>query len=272
MSEIHLKIVYHHGEAAHGRLDMYDAAVSLQGFSRALAISTHLLLNDGEIRRRGNTAHGARFVVQAPRQGSFEQLITVIFEHPELIGVGLVTNAFWDTIKWSWGKTMNLIHEPETSTVKRLAAKIEPRMGELEEALELPLASAHRPIRECEDVVITLKRQRLGSVIQLDKETLRSVSLQTESSPSAVVGNVTRYNILSGFGRLYDDGEEKTVAFKIAEQLPKGKTELLTWSLNEANRSSHSKLVFTVSTVKSAKGLVRRYIVHDVGRVLSPPG
>lgn len=60
MKTINFKISYHNGDASDGRLDMYDASVSLQGFAKALAITTHALLNDGEIRKKGNTINGAK--------------------------------------------------------------------------------------------------------------------------------------------------------------------------------------------------------------------
>ena len=63
MNPIHFKISYHNGDASNGRLDMYDASVSLQGFAKALSITTHALLNDGEIRKKGHSIKGAKIYI-----------------------------------------------------------------------------------------------------------------------------------------------------------------------------------------------------------------
>lgn len=97
MSEIHFKISYKNGDADDHRLDMYDASVSLQGFAKALAITAHALLNEGEIRHKGNRAEGAKIYINPARRGSFEELVTIIVNNPEAtVGVSIVSSAFWD--------------------------------------------------------------------------------------------------------------------------------------------------------------------------------
>jgi len=175
MKEIHFKISYHNGDAADGRLDMYDASVSLQGFAKALSITTHALLNDGEIRKKGNNIDGAKLYINPSRKGSFEELITLAIENPVAMSIGtsVIGAVFYDLIKWTWSKTLDLAYEPETVQVKRLEKRIEPFISEMEEALEIPQEQAHRPIKRCEDMVIVIKRQRIGEVIKLDSETLK---------------------------------------------------------------------------------------------------
>lgn len=266
MKEIHFKIVYNHGDANQHRLDMYDAAVSLQGFAKALAITTHALINEGEIRRKGNKAEGAQIFINPSRKGSFEELITIIINNPEAtIGVSVVSNAFWDLIKWTWSKTVEKYYEPETPFVKRLNDRTEPFIGDIEEALEIPLEQAHRPIKKCEDMTISITRPRTGEVITLDAETLKSVSLQTENNLlKNIIGNVTKYNIISGIGRFYDDGIEHTVSFKIPDNFPSEKRQIFTWSMHHAQNGDGGKIELEVKRVKSAKGVLKRYLIHDV--------
>lgn len=57
---------------------------------------------------------------------------------------------------------------------------IEPFLSEIEEALEVPLEQAHRPIRKFGDMSIVIKRSRVWEIITLDADTLRSVSITTE--------------------------------------------------------------------------------------------
>lgn len=266
MTKITFAIKYHEGDAKDGRLDMYDAAVSFQGFAKALSITAHALLNDGEIRRKGNRIEGGELYINPSRKGSFEQIVTFVITNKEAIGASIAAAAFYDLIKWTWSKTLELSYEPKTAHVMKLSERIEPFIGEMEEALEIPLEQAHRPIKKDNQVIITLKRQRVGEVIKLDSETLSSVSLQTETETTQNIrGNVTRYNILSGYGRFYDDELERTVSFKIEDDVSTSQKQLLTWSLHHAQESEGSgKLLFDAKRINTAKGIIKRYLVSNV--------
>lgn len=264
MTSIPIKISYHHGDAEHGMLDMYDASVSLQGFARALSITGHALLNNGEIRKKGNRIEGGRLLISPPRRGSFEELVTFVITNKEAIGASIAAAAFYDLIKWTWSKTLDLAYEPQTPHVRKLDERIEPFIGEIEEALESPLEQAHRPIRQNEEMVVSIKRRRAGEIIQLNSDTLASVSLHTEDNIVQVAGNVTRYNILSGFGRFYDDSLAKTVSFKVMDNVSAEQKQLLTWSMHYAQAEQGGKLLLDVRRVMSAKGNIKRYLVYGI--------
>lgn len=245
---------------------MYDAAVSFQGFAKALSITAHALLNDGEIRRKGHRLEGGELYINPSRKGSFEQIVTFVITNKEAIGASIAAAAFYDLIKWTWSKTLDLAYEPETPHVKKLAERIEPFIGEMEEALEIPLEQAHRPIKKNPEMVIALKRQRVGEVIRLDTETLQNVSLQTEPQVTEnIKGNVTRYNILSGYGRFYDDSLGKTVSFKVEDDVSSTQKQLLTWSLHFAQETEGAgKILIDAKRILTARGIVKRYIVSNI--------
>jgi hypothetical protein len=114
-------------------------------------------------------------------------------------------------------------------------------------------------------MVIVLKRQRIGSVVQLDSETLKSVSIRTEPNILRdIVGNVTRYNILSGIGRFYDDDHGHTVSFKMADNASSSQKRKITWSLHHAQEEGEGKIKMDVQRAVSAKGVIRRYLVQKV--------
>lgn len=270
MKKINFKISYYYGDADSGRLDMYDASVSLQGFAKALSITTHALLNDGEIRKKGNIINGAKLYISPSRKGSFEELITLVIENPfaAAVGTSVISNVFYDLIKWTWSKTLDQSYTPKTAQIKKLKERVEPFIGEMEEALEIPLEQAHRPIKKCTDMVIAINRNRAGTVVKLDAETLKSVSIQTEQTIIRnVTGNVTRYNIISGIGRFYDDSLRRTVSFKLEENASSSQRRRITWSLHYAQEPGQGKISLDVKRVVSAKGVVRRYLVQKVHRV-----
>lgn len=269
MKSIRMKVSYHHGDAAEGRLSLYDASVSMHGLARALAITTHALATEGEIKKRGDQARGVDLYISTPRRGSFVEIITVVFssEVVQTIGTGVLAAAFWDLVKWSWSKTVDKETEPETPTVRRLQERSEPFIEELQEALEVPLEKVHRPIKSNDDMVLSVERPRGGQILRLDRDTLSAVSLQYDDNVDrGIRGNVTRYNILSGYGRMYVDDRESTVPFNLSDEIPSQQKELLTWSMDQANRGNDGKISFDATKVMSAKGNIKRYVIHEVGR------
>lgn len=275
MHSVNFKISYHNGDAAQGRLDMYDAAVSLHGFAKALSITTHALLNEGEVRRKGNSIKGAQIYIRPSRKGSFQELITIAIQNDAALAIGssIVGTVFYDLLKWTWSKTVEKEYQPSTPHVQRLNDRIEPFIGDIEEALEVPLKQAHRPIEKADNMVVVIKRPRAGEVFRIDNETLKTVSVQTEPNVIRdVTGNVTRYNILSGIGRFYDDALEHTVSFKMPESSTRYQSSLITWSLHNAVDEGEGKINLSVKRVVSAKGSVRRYLVQSVSEISGSGG
>lgn len=266
MTSITFAIKYHYGDAEQGRLDMYDASVSFQGFARALSITAHALLNDGEIRKKGHQITGGELYINPSRKGSFEQIVTFVITNQDAIGASIAAAAFYDLIKWTWSKTLEIAYEPETPHVRKLSERIEPFIGEMEEVLEVPLEQAHRPIKKDENVVVTIKRQRIGEVVRLDSSTLEKVSLRVEEATTHNIrGNVTRYNILSGYGRFYDDELDRTVSFKIGDDVSSAQKQLLTWSMHYAQETQgEGKLFIDAKRVLTSKGVTKRYLISTI--------
>jgi len=266
-TKLEIKVSYHYGTAADSRLDLYDAGVSIQGMARALAISTHAFLNEGEIRKRANAATGAEIYISPSRRGSFQEIITIILEHQaaSTIGLSVASSALWDLVKWTWSKAVELEYEPKTPRVKKLSERKEPFIGEIEEALEAPLEQFHRPVKQNRDVVIAVSRNRTHDKVTLNSNTLDAVSLQYDDElMHGIVGNVTRYNILSGFGRIYVDELDRTVSFMLTDNVTSNQKEFLTWSMDQANRGNGGKVTFDATKVLSAKGAIKRYIINEI--------
>jgi len=204
--------------------------------------------------------------VSPPQKGSYEQIITVLIENKEAIGTSVVAAAFWDILKWTWSKTLDLVHEPETSTVKKFGERIEPFIGDMEEVLESALEEAHRPIKNNPNITIDVTRPRVGQVIEMNSETLKSVSIYTDNNIiTSINGNVTKYNILSGIGRFYEDQKRRTVSFKIPENATENMRKRVTWSMHHAQGGEgEGKIEFHARRVLSAKGTLKRYLIEKV--------
>lgn len=269
---VDFKISYDGGLAASGLLNIYDAGESLRGLARALAITTHAFLNDGEVRVRADRLDGAEIYVQAPQRGSFQEVVSVIFADPAAQGVGLsiVANAFYDFMKWTWRAATGEKdgYEPETAFVKKFAERQEPVLGEIASGLESALHQLHRPIERENPITITIVRPRVGDIIVLDNKSLAYVGGSHESKIiHDVLGNVTKYNLLSGFGRFYDDSERRTVSFDLDESVSMTQRRHLTWSMHQRSRNLEGKLLLDVKRITTASGELKRYKVYGVSRL-----
>lgn len=269
MKELDFKISYDGGSATDGLLDIYDAGVSIHGLSRSLAITTHAFIHGGEVRRRAERARGAKIYILPPRQGSFEEVVRIVFsnEAASAIGYSVVAAAFWDFLKWTWSAAVGREEDPSTPYVRRIADRKEPFLEEIATVLESPMEDLHRPIDTQSEMTIDIVRPRVGSIVTLDKKTLKYVSTRTESDViEDVVGNVTKYNILSGFGRFYDDSLRKTVSFDIDQEMGPDEKRLLTWSMDQWSQGNEGKLLFDVIRVLNARDQLKRYRVTAVRR------
>jgi hypothetical protein len=258
---------YDGARAATGELSAHDAAVAIRGIARATVLTAHAFANNGEVRSRADSFRGGRVYLQAPRRGSFEQLVRVVFESPELgaaFGVGVLSSAFWDFVKWSWGQTLGQNTAPESPQLRARRDRIEPRFEELTSALRRPLEEIHRPIEHEDATEMGLNRPRVGRVLTLNEDTLAFVTQVIVSEEVELVsGNITRFNVLSGYGRLFDDARGETVSFVIHDSLSEASRQWITWSLDQRNRRMPGKLLMHVQRSTGSGHEVVRYVVHD---------
>lgn len=201
-----------------------------------------------------------------PRQGSFEALATVALANPvaTFIGTSVVTKCFWDFLQWTWSNSIGRAHQPETRYVRKFDDRVEPFVDEMGISLESAMEELHRPIKGAPNTEITIYRPRVGEVIKLDQNTLSYVTAQVVVENQFVTGNVTKYNILSGFGKFYDDELGHTISFDLDADVSNEERALLSRSLDERNRGLDGKIVMTVQKVYTGREVIKRYKVFGV--------
>lgn len=256
MAELKIKFHYEHGSADEGRLDLYDASVSLQGIARATTIITHAFVN-GEIRTRGDAAHGARFYITAPKRGS------VIFEAAIWVGGTIAAGLFYDFIKYATSEAVGKFNATDDYN-KALRERIEPTIGELPAALESPLDDVHRPIRKDQEMTLTVARPRGGKIITFDSDTALHLLPRTVEPPHPIIGNVTKYNSLTGWGRFFDRTEGRPVSFNIDKDMSDRERSLITWSLHENNMGREGTLYLRAEALVTPTEHIKRYNVSAI--------
>ena len=256
MSELKIKFHYEHGIADTGRLDLYDAAIALRGIARASSIITHAYLN-GEIRTHGDAAEGAKFYIDTPKRGSF------IYEATIWTAGALSSGVFYDFIKYGFNETIG--KAIDENTYKALNERIEPTIGELPVALESALLEIHRPIRQDNEIKLTVARPRGEKLAIFDSYSALYLLPSTVPAPHEISGNVTKYNSLTGWGKFFDLIEKRTVSFNIDLKSSERQKSLITWSLHENNMKRSGLLYLSANAVVAPTGTIKRYIVHSVG-------
>ncbi len=267
--EVKFTIRYTGGTADQSVLDLYDAATSMHGLAKALAITTHALATEGEIRSKGNSIPNVKFNLHPPKQGSFIELITIVFEDPvvRVLGASVVTAAFWDMVEFTWRQATGRARQPKERIPRKIVADNELFPQEISRVT--PLQQLHRPILHDRNITIEIKRPRVGTVLNFTSETLDYVMSQNDPELiEGVNGNVTKYNILSGFGRFYDDTAQRTIAFHISQHLTTQQKEILTWSLHHSTADNQNgKIVIDTQVIKDRVGNIKRYIIENARRI-----
>ncbi|MDP2266866.1 MAG: hypothetical protein Q8J70_09975 [Thiobacillus sp.] len=256
MSELRLKFHYEHGTADAGRLDLYDASVALSGIARATSMVTHAYLN-GEVRTRGEAAHGAKFYINTPKRGSF------IYEAVIFVGGAVSSGVFYDFIKYAFNEAVGKLDQNEDQ-YKALAERIEPTIGELPAVLESPLEEVHRPIRKEHEITLTVMRPRGEKLVVFDSESALYLLPKTVEATHPIFGNVTKYNALTGWGRFFDLIEGRTISFNIDLKSSERQRSLITWSLHENNMKREGTLYLKAEAVVTPTGKIKRYNVKTV--------
>ena len=267
--EIKFIIRYTGGTADDRRLDLYDASRSMAGLAKALSITVHALLNDGDVKHRGDSTHGVNFLLHPSRQGSFIEFVSIIFEDEVIksIGASILSAAFWDFIKYTWREATGREGELEEPSSRKVVNKNPTYVDEISKSLEKPLQELHRPISSDSDIKIEITRPRVGVVVEFNKATLDYVMSEEDPvSESDVFGNVTKYNNLSGIGRFYDNARARTVSFH-SDQLDDEQKRTLTWSLHASNGDNTAgKILLDIQVIKTRAGHIKRYTITDARR------
>lgn len=269
--EISLILRLEGGIADEGLLDVYDAANTIYGLARAVNLVSHAFANEEEVRKKNQNAHGAKAFVHSSKKGCFEEQIDIRFDEKitKKIGHSVMANVFWDYITWTWSHSVGQQYEPETFQVKKIASKNDLFIYEISDALESPMQLMHRAVARDSNVTVFLSRPRVGDALKFGQDTLDYVSTREEQTETEyIIGNITRVNVLSHFGRLFSDEEGRVVSFELAHPDDTRVRGLSLKSMQEHNEGNAGKMYLKVSKIVSAQGVVKRYIVHDILEIL----
>ncbi|WP_145927217.1 hypothetical protein [Jeongeupia sp. USM3] len=265
--EVSLVLRLEGGIADDGLLDVYDAANTIYGLARAVNLVSHSFANDEEVRKKNQSAQGAKAFIHSSKKGCFEEQVDIRFDKKvvQKIGHSVLANTFWDYLNWTWHASVGFSYEPKTAQVIRIAESNDLFIYEIADALEGPMQLIHRAISYDNTIKAFLYRPRVGDALELTSGTLDYVSIREEQTQHEyMLGNITRVNVLSQFGRLFSDEEGRVISFELANPDDKRVRGLALKSMQEHNEGETGKMHLKVTKIVSAQGVVKRYIVHDI--------
>lgn len=268
MKQVTLTIRFEGGEADNGRLPIYDAATAENGLARSINIVTHSFANDEEMRKRGDTATGAVVYASAPRKGCYEMEVDIVFSEATCnkMGASVIVNRYWDYLTWCWSFAVGKEYQPTTPYLQKLIDSEDAKIEEIADALESAMINLHKPIAsDPARISLVLSRKHVGDIMTLDEKTNEYVNVRAESEDDEyVVGNVTKFNILTNYGRVFDDKLRRVVSFKAIEDPSHRLRSMITKSMHERVNGRKGKLHFLVRRIENAMGTVKRYVVYDI--------
>jgi hypothetical protein len=118
---------------------------------------------------------------------------------------------------------------------------------------------------------IQINRPRVGKVIELNYDTKEYVSSLIEKGiTDNILVNVTKYNINTGYGRLYVDDLKMTIPFNIDKsKLSILEEDILKWSLFKSSKINYNagKVLISANIINSKQNKVKRYIIVGAKKI-----
>lgn len=220
--------------ASDGELEFYDAARSILGFERSLALTAHFILN-GEIITQAPALKGAKILVRPPREGSWEIVASIV---GGLVAGGALSkdsvfgHLMWSAYDYVVSQTLGFHVEFDKSLVRSHRdflegrkkdpdlAVSEGRLDSLIEKTESALIEMHRPMvwsgTAAQAVILDASSNEVG--IPFTSETYEfAANYERESKALEIVGIVSSYNVNTYRGRIFVSDEERAVPFELSE-------------------------------------------------------
>ncbi|HEV2162456.1 MAG TPA: hypothetical protein VGR52_09535 [Stellaceae bacterium] len=269
-------------------IDFYDVAQALIGFERSLALTTHLILNNGEIITQAPSLEGAKIFAVPPADGSWKIDVIVVATfmalaapHDSVLG-NLVTSAYDYVISETLGfhvdynKTLQKQYDEYRGQQTGLFIPPQAKLDSLTEKTEVAIKNMHRPIVWSETASQAVVTARIGSGEAfrighpLDRETFDYIDVTERAEHTEKLsGHVSSYNVNTYKGRIYLPDLHRPIPFELAETCRDAISILaLTQSLMQTAQDkwdAQSAVAFTAFKMTSKSGRLKKLLITSVG-------
>ncbi|WP_162876967.1 hypothetical protein [Pseudomonas viridiflava] len=256
------------GEANFTSLDFYYGAKALEGTSEVVALVAHTILNR-TLAKQVPSIEGIRANFKKSFVSSFGQRFELSITGAEQVRVleWLGEDGFFELMKHYIGQAIGVDHpitKPVAVSWDRTYVEDE---VDLIRRIREPLLRMHKPIENQGYRIVLNKRRSPISV--LNNETLQYISQEeTEDRRVEIAAVITRFNKLTGTGRLILSEVESSVSFAPAmtwKMFPTSQKKIFSQNLHRNNGvEDFLPITLEVTRILGRNDVVKHYKVHRV--------
>lgn len=266
--KIPMDIIIGDGEQKYVELDFYQGAKAIEGTSEVVAVLAHSILN-GTVLKQVPSAEGIRANFKKSFVGSFGQKFELIISGGEQLKVfkQITEDGFFQIFSHYIGLVTGVRSPITKDAAIRWERTYIKDQHEVLSRIRGPLLKLHNPIEHHGYTVLLNKRKTNVSTLNLN--TLEYISKEeTDKNTTEIKAAITRFNKLTGTGRLLLNNEGDSVSFSPKRTWSSyGFSQKNAFSKNlHADNTSDTfeSLTLEVHRVTGAKNIVKHYKVVRV--------
>jgi len=274
MINIDMDVVVGHAQDNFEELEMNSGIKVFAGASDLTQITASAIL-EASVPKKSTSIHGLMNVFKHTFDGSFGQRFNLRIEDVDKIRrfneIG--KSVFFDVMSYYIFKGMGVEHILATQDARDLVQQLEPVERALLNRIQDPIENMHRTVDKDGYNVLLRRRtpQRKFVLAKMDAATLYNINVEHES-PQPVQENViiTRFNMLTGTGRLLLDRASDSVAFRHelnwdhVLQSQKNKFSQNLDVNNRGGRDAFIPITIHANELRDHIGELKTYIIKEV--------
>ncbi|CQD42256.1 hypothetical protein [Yersinia mollaretii] len=274
MINLDMDVVVGHEQDDFEELEMNSGIKVFTGASDLTQITASTIL-DISVPKKSTSIHGLRNMFKHTFDGSFGQQFNLRIEDPNKINRfnDIGKSVFFDVMSYYISKGMGIDHNLANQDAIDLVEGLKPLERSLLIRIQDPIQNMHRTV-EKQGYNVLLRRRtphRKFVVAKMNVATLHNINVEHES-PQPVQEDViiTRFNMLTGTGRLLLDRKSDSIAFRHALnwdhvlQSQKNKFSRNLDVNNRGGRDAFIPITISANELKDHIGELKTYIIREV--------
>ncbi|EEH92576.1 MULTISPECIES: hypothetical protein [Citrobacter freundii complex] len=268
--EIHvpMEVVVSDGEERFTELDFYYGSKALEGTSEIITVLTNTILNR-EVVTKIPSIEGIAASFRTSYEGSFRQrfMLKITGDQQRQNYTSIGEGAFLDVMSYYLTRPLLTPYVFEYRRAARIVEELQPDYRSLMKRLYGPLLKLHKPIEE-QNYTVELKRRRTN-LVRYDHSTLENLIIERADEERIIIdASITRFNRLTGTGRLILEEDSDSVSFEPAflwREFPAEQKRKLSRNLDvNTDNENFTRLRLEVTTIRNFLGEIKKYSLHRV--------
>jgi hypothetical protein len=274
MLDLKMDVIVTDGDRPFNLLEMNAGSKTFLGTSDATVLIANAIVNS-EVPKKINKAEGIRTIFKNNFDGSFGQNFILSLTGDEQIQRynELGDRAFSEVMRYYISKCLRLDFVPTTESAMNKIRELRGIEMDLVRRLREPLLNMHKAVEsQGYRVELSTKRNdRRIKVATIDSVTLQNLNRRYESPQKTYISAIiTRFNALTGTGRLLMDRDSGSISFRHAvrwDYITQEQKSKFSRNLDDNNRRGgdyFSPIRMEVTEITDNTGDLVQYLIHGV--------